>query len=170
MRTALGLLLILAVPAIAQEASPTATTTDTPSPSASTTHPADVSGTPTATETPTAVPSPTSTSTPTPTSTPGLSAFRADPSNLPGPVTVSWELPQAVDKVQLKVFTSGFRMVRSFPFPKGTEEWTASGPKTLVWDGLDGRGKPLMPGTYFLFLTARKGKSTYTGKAQVQAP
>jgi hypothetical protein len=146
-------------------AEPTQTTSDTPT------------DTPTllGTDTPTPTPSATDTSTPSPTptvtSTPGLSAFRVSPAVLPGPVTLFWENAMAVDRLHLKVFTSSFRLLKSFPLDKEPQnEKRKIGPQTMVWNGLDDRGKSLPPGTYFLFLTARMGKGTYTAKTQVKAP
>jgi len=123
--------------------------------------------TPTFTSTATSTPSPTQTS----TSTPGVSGFTVQPKTLPGPVTFEWNFTMPVDHLQLKVFTSGFRLLKGFSFdPVKEPNRFKPGIQSMVWDGLDDRRKDLIPGTYFIFLTAKKGKNSYSGQVQVQAP
>jgi hypothetical protein len=149
----------------------TATPTPTQSETATDTPVSSPSDTPTWTGTDTPTPTPTPSATATVTFPPGLSAFRVEPAVLPGPVTLFWENAMAVDRYQLKVFTSSFRLLKSFPFDKETQkDLHGIGLQSLTWDGLDDRGNSLPPGTYYLFLGARMGKGTFTTKTQVKAP
>jgi hypothetical protein len=74
-------------------------------------------------------------------------------------------------RLQLKLFTSSFRMLKRFPFDREAKpEFFKAGPHDLVWDGLDDRGKRLVAGRYYLFLTVDAGKVKFTAETQVEQP
>ena len=141
---------------------------------------ASLTATPTATGTPTVTITATSTatvtstvtSTVTVTSTIGIGAFQVDPKTLAGgPVTVHWNLTSPVDRLNVKVFTSSFRMLKRFPLNlKAMPDYFKAGDHDLIWDGLDDRGRHLVPGRYYLFLTIGKGKLKLSAEDQVDQP
>ena len=53
---------------------------------------------------------------------------------------------------------------------KDTPDFFKAGDHELPWDGLDDRGRHLVPGRYYLFLTIGKGKLKYTAAEQVEQP
>ena len=113
----------------------------------------------------------TVTSTATSTSTPGIASFQVEPKTLSGSVTLRWELTADMLHLQVKVFTSSFRMLRSFPMDiKKTPELFKTGAHSMPWDGLDDRGHHLVSGRYYLFLSANKGKLKFTAEDQVDQP
>jgi hypothetical protein len=84
---------------------------------------------------------------------------------------MTWEYSMAVLHPTLKVFTSSFRLYKSFGISgSDSPDWLKPGTKQVIWNGLDDRDMKLPPGTYFIFLAARNGKVTYTSKAQISAP
>jgi hypothetical protein len=159
----------------------------TPSPVSSDTIPAGSGGTPTptappvdsdlptATQTPTSTDTRTPTTTPTPTptstSTPGIVTFSLEPKPLAGRAMIQWEFTLPVDQVVFKVYTSGYRCVVSERYTRENHpELTAAGSVVKEWDVRDDRGKPLPPGTYYFYLTAKIGRQTWEARdfAQVQ--
>ena len=86
-------------------------------------------------------------------------SFRLDPPSpnpASGPVTMSFELGEPGEIVELTVLTVGGRIVRQF---------TATGPagrNQLVWDTMDGEGRPVASGVY-LVRGRTAGRSSYRG-------
>jgi hypothetical protein len=75
------------------------------------------------------------------------------------------------DRVVFKVYTSSFRLVRSRTYSRlMNPAQTAPGVVTVEWDVTDDRGKPLTPGTYFLYLTAKVGKQAFEAREQAVVP
>jgi hypothetical protein len=73
--------------------------------------------------------------------------------------------------LQVKVFTSSFRMLKRFSWdPKTQASLYKIGSHEITWDGLDDRGRHLIPGRYYLFLSAEKGKAKFTAEDQVDQP
>lgn len=175
-------------PTVTDTSSPTltVTTTFTPTPSATSSPTATetLSGTPntptitsTPTESPTATLTPTvtltatATTTSTCTPTPGIASFLVEPATLSGPVTLRWQLTADMSRLQAKLFTNSFRLLKRFPIDRTDHpEYFKAGSHEMVWDGLDDRGRPLVAGRYYLFLTANKGKLRYSAEAQVDRP
>jgi flagellar hook assembly protein FlgD len=105
------------------------------------------------------------------TSTPGISSFQVEPKILSGSVTLRWELTADMLRLQVKVFTSSFRMLKRFPMDiKKTPELFKTGTHEIIWDGLDDRGQHLISGRYYLFLSANKGKLSFSAEDQVNQP
>jgi len=131
----------------------------------------------TVTETPTLTSTPTSTDTPTPsptttwTSTPGIFLFSISPKPLKGKAVVHWEFTMPVDQVVFKVYTSSFRLVRSRRYTRtNNPTQTVAGTVETEWDVTDDRGKPLVPGTYFFYLTVKAGKQVWEARDQAVVP
>ena len=107
----------------------------------------------TITLTPTRTPTSTPTMTPTATSTPGVFEFSVSPKpDARGLIKFSWGTTIPADEASLKVFTSGFRVVREFFFNKGENpEYLSSGTHDFSWDGRDDQSKTPAAGNLSLF-------------------
>ena len=68
--------------------------------------------------------------------------------------TISYEIPQDVDRVLLRVYDVAGRLVRTLV--DGPQK---GGPHEVVWDGRDGTGHPCASGIYFSTLTVEKGQA-----------
>jgi len=163
-----------ATPSATSTASPTTTWTVTLPPTGTIDTPTQTaSPTPssTATASPTVTATATVTSTATATSTPGIASFGVSPASLPGPVTLSWVTTAEMTRLHAKVFTSSFRLLKRFPIRKeDSPDLFKAGAHQLVWDGLDDRGRALVAGRYYLFLSAEKGKLKFSAETQVEQP
>jgi hypothetical protein len=106
------------------------------------------------------------------TSTPGISLFQVDPEKLAaGPATIRWAFTSDMKHLQIKLFTSSFRMLKRFPMSLESHKlFYQTGTHELSWDGLDDRGRHLVTGRYYLFLSADQGKIKYTAESQVDQP
>jgi hypothetical protein len=84
--------------------------------------------------------------------------FRREPRVASRPVTLSWVTTAEMTRLHAKVFTSSFRLLKRFPIRKeDSPDLFKAGAHQLVWDGLDDRGRALVAGRYYLFLSAEKG-------------
>jgi flagellar hook assembly protein FlgD len=140
---------------------PTATYTLTPTLTPTPTH------TPTYTYTPTY----TKTFTPTNTSTPGVFKFKVSPLPEGGQIKFQWGTTVPADEVYLKIYTSGFRLVREFHFTStyGPENLTG-GTHEMGWDGKDEEGRPMPPGNYLCFIDINVGKKRYEASGKTEIP
>lgn len=142
-------------------ASRTSTRTATATPSSTPT--ATASFTPTTTPTPT--PSFTSTPKPIPTFTPSLTdtpspsvtaaptpaplVLYPNPVQGPGMVTVEFDLPESLGQVEIKIFTTSFRLVK-----RTIVERPSAGVNRAELDLVDDSGAPLANGLYYVVVTA----------------
>jgi flagellar hook assembly protein FlgD len=127
---------------------------------------------PTHTFTPTATPTNTITMTPTMTSTPGVFAFKLSPKpGADGKVKFQWGLTMKALEVNVKIFTSGFRMVRQFGFDKHHQsENIMPGEHEMTWDGKDEEDRTMPPGNYLCFIEAETEKKTYEASGMTNIP
>jgi hypothetical protein len=151
---------------------PTATHTFTNTPTGT----LSPSQTPTPTCTPTPTPTQTATSPPTdtPTSTPTPGVFKFSVSPMPdanGQVKFSWGVNIPADEVFLKVYSSGFRIVRSFEFTqKDDPDFLTAGNHDFAWDGMDEQKRHMPPGDYLCFIDIHVGKKKYEASSKTEIP
>ncbi len=128
--------------------------------------------TPTVTHTVTVTATRTSTATPTATSTPGIFKFLISPKpDSDGLVKFSWAANTPVEKVFLKIYTSGFRIIRIYEFNKKEKlEYLTAGPHEFSWDGKDEEGRFLPPGVYLCFIDLNVGKKRYEASSKTKIP
>ena len=151
---------------------PTETATGT-LPTSTNTPTATVTFTPTATGTlPTATPSPTKTMTATATSTPGVFEFKVSPKpEADGKIKFQWEATMKAQEVDVKIFTSGFRLVRQFGFDKHEHnENLKLGQHDMTWDGKDEQDRAMPPGTYLCFILIQTEKKDYEASSKTEIP
>jgi flagellar hook assembly protein FlgD len=110
--------------------------------------------------------------TPTATSTPGVSVFKVSPKpEADGTIKFQWETTTKAKEVDVKVFTSGFRMVRQFSFDQHQQnENLKAGPHETTWDGKDEQGRPMPSGTYLCFILIQTDKKDYEASGKTEIP
>jgi flagellar hook assembly protein FlgD len=110
--------------------------------------------------------------TPTYTSTPGV--FQFSVSSQPdanGQIHFNWGSTIRSDEVAIKIYTSGFRLVRAFDFDKHEHpEYLDAGLHEVVWDGKDEQGRMMPPETYLCFINIVAGKRTYEASGRTSFP
>lgn len=79
------------------------------------------------------------------------------PNPASGPVTLSYELPRPAASVEMLILSVDGRVVRRLVCAPGT-----SGEHLIMWDGTDGRGRPVAPGVYLVRGRAA-GQTSYRG-------
>ncbi len=155
---------------------PTSTPTQTQTPTITSTGTLQPTSTPTCspTSTPTISPTPTLTVTftPTYTSTPGVFKFSVSPKpDAQGKVNFSWGTTIPADEAYLKIYTSGFRMVREFNFNRDENtDYLTAGSHDFTWDGKDDNQKSLPPATYLCFIDVNVGKKKYEASGKTEIP
>jgi hypothetical protein len=114
----------------------------------------------------------TRTMTPTPTSTPGIYKFFVPPKpDGSGQIQFSWGCNVEASETFLRIFTSGFRIVREFDFfKKESPGMLTKGDHQVNWDGKDEEGRPMPPGTYLCFVSITVGKKTYESSGMTNIP
>jgi flagellar hook assembly protein FlgD len=86
-------------------------------------------------------------------------------------VGFKWGANLAADRVFLKIFSSGFRLVRSFEFTKvDSPDFLTKGPHEFKWDGKDEQNRPMPPGSYFCFIDINVKKKTYEASSKTEIP
>jgi flagellar hook assembly protein FlgD len=128
---------------------------------------------PTATGTqPTKTPTNSPTATATATSTPGIFVFKVSPKPEPdGKIKFQWEATMKAKEVDVKVFTSGFRMVQQFSFdPHNQADNLKTGPHEVAWDGKDDQQRPMPPGDYLCFILVQTDKKDYEASGKTEIP
>ena len=149
-----------------QTYTPTQTPTGTLSPSLTFTP----TGTPTSTSTRTSTSTPTSS--PTPTATPGVFQFSVSPKpDDSGLIKFTWGANIKCDSVYLKIYSSGFRLVRSFEFNKEeTPDYLTVGTHNFTWDRKDEENRLMPPGIYLCFVDINAGKKRYEASGKTEIP
>jgi flagellar hook assembly protein FlgD len=114
----------------------------------------------------------TVTMTPTATSTPGVFQFKVSPKpEADGKIKFHWGLTMRAQAVNVKIFTSGFRMVRQFSFEKHQhEDNLLPGEHEMTWDGRDEEDRRMPPGNYLCFIEAETEKKTYEASSKTNIP
>jgi hypothetical protein len=147
--------------------SPTVTPTGTLTPSTPT-------FTPTITPSPTFTATPTSTFTPTPTvtSTPGISKFSvSSKADGQGQINFNWGNTLPADEAFLKIYTSGFRIVREFEFsPTESAGYLTAENHEFTWDGKDENARAMPSGIYLCFIELSIGKKQYEASGKTEIP
>jgi hypothetical protein len=129
--------------------------------------------TPTATGTlPTKTFTPTITWTPTLTATPGVFDFTVSPKpEADGKIKFRWGSTFKSREVDVKVFTTGFRLVRQFNFDRHEHgENLNPGEHEMSWDGKDEEDRPMPAGNYMCFIEVSAEKKTYAASAMTHIP
>lgn len=71
----------------------------------------------------------------------------------------------------MKIFTSGFRLVRQFNFDKHEHgENLNTGEHDMSWDGKDEQDRSMPSGTYLCFIMIETEKKTYEASAETHIP
>jgi hypothetical protein len=158
----------------------TPTITGTPTETATGTLPTNTSTptktptfTPTATGTlPTSTRTPTMTMTATATSTPGIFEFKVSPKpEADGQIKFQWEATMKAKEVDVKIFTSGFRIVRQFSFDQHQHNDNLTvGPHDMSWNGKDEQDRAMPPGTYLCFVLVQTEKKDYEASGKTNIP
>ncbi len=127
---------------------------------------------PTQTGTPTSTITRTPTITPTPTVTPGVAMFKISPKpDSEKKISFKWKVNIPAEKVYLKVYSSGFRLVRSFEFNKvDSPDFLAKGTHEFKWDCKDEQNRPMPPGIYLCFIDVAVKKKVYESSSKTEIP
>lgn len=151
---------------------PTITSTPTNTPTGTLTPSNTYTPTFTITLTPTPTPTRTPTVTPTATSTPGVFKFSVSPKpDAQGVINFSWGTTIPADEAFLKIYTSGFRVVREFYFNKDeNSDYLPAGTHDFSWDGKDDNKRPLPPANYLCFIDVNAGKKKYEASGKTEIP
>ena len=83
----------------------------------------------------------------------------------------TWGTTTPADEVFLKIYTSGFRLVREFHFDKDENpENLSADTHELNWDGKDEEKRPMPPGNYLCFIDIKVGKLKYEASGKTEIP
>lgn len=73
--------------------------------------------------------------------------------------------------MDVKVFTSGFRMVRQFSFDLHQQkENLLPGPHEMTWNGKDEQDRPMPPGNYLCFILVETDKKDFEASGKTNIP
>ena len=167
---------ITSTPTITNTPTQTATgtlPTNTPTPTITLTPTQTATGTlATATATRTKTVTPTATVTNTATSTPGVFEFIVSPKpEADGLIRFKWGATVKVKEVDVKIFTSGFRLVRQFSFDRlNHNEYLLSGPHDITWNGKDEEDRAMPSGVYICFILVETDKKDYEASGKTEIP
>ncbi len=127
-----------------------------------------VTTSPTKTRTSTA----TITMTPTLTSTPGVFLFKVSPKpEADGKIKFEWGTTIRAKETNVKIFTSGFRLVRQFSFDRNVHPENLNvGQHEMTWDGKDEEDRAMPPGNYLCFIVVETEKKDYESSAKTNIP
>ena len=82
-----------------------------------------------------------------------------------------WGTTISADEVFLKVYTSGFRIVREFDFNQQERaDLLDAGPHDFAWDLRDEEKRPMPPGNYLCFIDVKVGKKRYEASGKTEIP
>ena len=71
----------------------------------------------------------------------------------------------------MRIYTSGFRLVRDFSFNKIEKpEYLTSGTHEITWDGKDDQMRAMPPGNYLCFISVSVGKKSYEASGKTEIP
>jgi flagellar hook assembly protein FlgD len=88
-----------------------------------------------------------------------------------GQVRFGWGTTIPADEVFIKIYTSGFRIVREFQFNKDQNpENLTAGTHDLGWDGKDEEKRPMSPGVYLCFIDVNVDKKRYETSGKTVIP
>lgn len=167
---------ITSTPTITNTPTQTATgtlPTHTPTPTLTLTPTQTPTGTlATATPTRTKTVTPTPTMTNTATSTPGVFEFVVSPKpEADGVIRFKWGATVKANEVDVKIFTSGFRLVRQFSFDKHVHnENLLPGPHEITWNGRDEEDRAMPSGHYICFILVETDKKDYEASGKTEVP
>jgi hypothetical protein len=115
---------------------------------------------------------PTVTLTPTLTSTPGVFVFTVSAKpEVDGKIKFHWGSTFKSREVDVKIFTTGFRLVRQFNFDRHEHgENLNPGEHEMSWDGRDDEDRPMPAGNYMCFIEVSAEKKTYEASAMTHIP
>jgi len=110
--------------------------------------------------------------TPTLTSTPGVFKFFVSPKpEVDGNIKFQWGTTVSAQEINVKVFTSGFRLVRQFSFDKHQHNENLSpGEHEMSWDGRDEQNRAMPPGNYLCFIIVETENKNYDASAKTNIP
>ncbi len=110
--------------------------------------------------------------TPTLTSTPGVVWFTVSAKPEPdGKIKFKWDSTFKAKEVDVKIFTTGFRLVRQFNYDKHEHgENLNPGEHEIYWDGKDEEDRPMPAGNYLCFIEAMAEKRSYEASAMTNIP
>jgi flagellar hook assembly protein FlgD len=74
-------------------------------------------------------------------------------------------------EVDIKVFTSGFRIVRQFSFDQHAHnENLKEGPHDMTWNGKDEQDRPMPSGNYLCYILVGTEKKDYEASGKTNIP
>lgn len=74
-------------------------------------------------------------------------------------------------EVDVKVFTSGFRIVRQFSFDQHVQkENLIAGPHDMTWNGKDEQDRAMPPGNYLCYILVQTDKKDYEASGKTNIP
>jgi flagellar hook assembly protein FlgD len=75
------------------------------------------------------------------------------------------------DRVYLKIYSSGFRLVRDFEFNKvDSPDYLTRGTHEFYWDGKDEQNRPMPPGDYICVINVDVKKKVYEASSKTDIP
>jgi flagellar hook assembly protein FlgD len=73
--------------------------------------------------------------------------------------------------VYLKIYSSGFRLVRDFEFNKlDSPDFLTRGTHKFYWDGKDEQNRRMPPGSYLCFIDINSKKKVYEASSKTEVP
>jgi len=110
--------------------------------------------------------------TPTGTPTPGVFKFNVSPKpETDGKIKFQWGTTIKAREINIKIFTSGFRLVEQFSFDKQAHsENLSAGEHEMSWDGKDEQGRAMPSGNYLCFVVIETEKKDYEASAKTNIP
>jgi flagellar hook assembly protein FlgD len=110
--------------------------------------------------------------TPTATSTPGIFKFKVSPKpEADGQIKFQWETTMKAKEVDVKIFTSGFRIVRQFSFDQHHQtDNLKAGSHDMAWNGKDEEDRPMPPGVYLCFILVQTAEKDYEASGKTNIP
>jgi flagellar hook assembly protein FlgD len=88
-----------------------------------------------------------------------------------GKIRFHWGTTIPADEVFIRVYSSGFRLVRNFEFnSKNDSDQLTAGTHDFDWDCTDDVKRVLHPGTYLCFIEVKSGKTKFEANGQTEIP
>jgi flagellar hook assembly protein FlgD len=73
--------------------------------------------------------------------------------------------------VYLKIYSSGFRLVRDFEFNKlDSPDFLTRGTHKFYWDGKEEQNRRMPPGSYLCFIDINSKKKVYEASSKTEVP
>jgi flagellar hook assembly protein FlgD len=88
-----------------------------------------------------------------------------------GVIRFKWGATVKAREVDVKIFTSGFRLVRQFSFDKHEHnENLSTGPHEITWNGRDEEDRAMPSGIYLCYILVETDKKDYEDSSKTEIP